>query len=107
MRHAGRVPALRTSRTLPALEAAVEAALVDPDDAELLAVAWRSASRVRNAATLVRGKPSDQFPRDARERAAVARIIGYPAGATDRMVNDHLRNARKARGVVDRLFWDS
>ena len=48
-------------------------------------------SRVRNAITLVRGKGSDQLPHDIRERAAVANVLGYPAGATDQMVNDYLR----------------
>jgi glutamate-ammonia-ligase adenylyltransferase len=106
MRHAGDVPSLRTPRTLDALRAAVAADLVGADDARLLAEAWRSASRLRNVATLVRGKPTDQLPRDARERAAMAAVLGYPPGATDAMVNDHLRTARLGRGVVDRLFWE-
>ena len=45
-----------------------EAGLLDPEDAEALSQAWRTASRVRNAITLVRGKAGDQLPRDARER---------------------------------------
>ncbi|MGA8846773.1 MAG: bifunctional glutamine-synthetase adenylyltransferase/deadenyltransferase, partial [Nocardioides sp.] len=81
------------------------AGLLDPHDAEVLCEAWRSVSRVRNAVALARGKGSDQLPRDARERAAVASILGYPAGCTDEMVNDHLRSTRQARAVVDRVFW--
>jgi glutamate-ammonia-ligase adenylyltransferase len=106
MRHAGQVPGLRTPRTVPALEAAVAAGLVDADDARVLTDGWRRVSRMRNAATLVRGRPTDQVPRDARERAAMAAVLGYPSGATDTMVNDHLRTTRLARGVVDRLFWE-
>ena len=53
----------------------------------------------------VRGKPSDQLPRDARERAAVAAILQYPPGHVDEMVNDYLRAARRARAIVDRVFW--
>ena len=53
----------------------------------------------------VRGKPSDQLPRDARERAAVAAILQYQPGQSDEMVNDYLRTARRARGIVDRIFW--
>jgi glutamate-ammonia-ligase adenylyltransferase len=105
MRHAGEIEALRTPRTLPALEAARAAGLVTDDDATLLADAWRLVSRVRNAVTLARGKPGDQMPRDSRERAAVASILGYPQGCTDEMVNDYLRATRLARGVVDRVFW--
>ena len=106
MRHAGRVPGLRTPQTLPALEAAAEAGLVAGEDAEQLARAWRLVSRVRNAVTLVRGKPADHLPRDARERAAVARVLGYPEGASDEMVNDYLRTTRRAHAVVERVFWE-
>ncbi|WP_245155122.1 bifunctional [glutamine synthetase] adenylyltransferase/[glutamine synthetase]-adenylyl-L-tyrosine phosphorylase [Nocardioides sp. 1609] len=105
MRFAGEVAALRTPRTLTALEAAREAGLVTDADAAVLTEAWRAVSRVRNAVTLARGKAAEQLPRDTRERAAVASILGYPAGRTDEMVNDHLRVTRLARGVVDRVFW--
>ncbi len=105
MRFAGEVAALRTPRTLAALEAARAAGLVTDDDAALLAHGWRTVSRVRNAVTLARGKSSDQLPRDTRERTAVASILGYPPGGTDEMVNDYLRVTRLARGVVDRVFW--
>jgi glutamate-ammonia-ligase adenylyltransferase len=105
MRHAGRVEGLRTSQTLPALEAAVAADLIAPEDARTLAQAWRLVSRVRNAVTLVRGRPSDQLPRDSRERAAVARVLGYGQGASDQMVNDYLRTTRRAHAVVERIFW--
>lgn len=106
MRHAGKVEGLRTPQTLPALEAAAAAGLVADTDAETLAEAWRLVSRVRNAVTLVRGKPSDQLPRDARDRAAVARVLGYPQGASDQMVNDYLRATRRASSVVERAFWE-
>jgi [glutamine synthetase] adenylyltransferase / [glutamine synthetase]-adenylyl-L-tyrosine phosphorylase len=105
MRHAGAVPELRTTQTLAALEAAVAAELIEVDDADVLAGAWRLVSRMRNAVTLVRGKPSDQVPRDAAERAAVARVLGYAAGDSDRMVNDYLRTTRRAHAVVEKVFW--
>ena len=107
MRHAGQVPALRTTQTLAALDAAAEAGLVSADDVEVLATGWRMVSRMRNAVTLARGKSGDQLPRDPRERAAVASILGYPPGGTDEMVNDYLRATRRSRRVVDRVFWSS
>ena len=106
MRHAGTVEALRTPQTLPALEAAAEASLISSSDAATLAEAWRLVSRVRNAVTLVRGKPADQLPRDAQERAAVARVLGYAQGSSDQMVNDYLRTTRRAHSVVERVFWE-
>jgi glutamate-ammonia-ligase adenylyltransferase len=105
MQHAAAVPGLRTSRTLEALAAAREAELLTDADADTLVRGWRWVSRVRNAITLVRGRGGDQLPHDIRERAAVANVLGYPAGATDAMVNDHLRTMRVSHAVVDRVFW--
>ncbi len=106
LRYAGRVEALRSPRTLSALAAAREADLLTTGDADALEHAWRSVSRLRNAITLVTGKSGDQLPRDARERAAVASILDYGPGHSDEMVNDYLRTTRRARAVVDRIFWE-
>jgi [glutamine synthetase] adenylyltransferase / [glutamine synthetase]-adenylyl-L-tyrosine phosphorylase len=105
MQHAGGVPGLRTTRTLTALRAAVDAELLSESDADVLATAWRAASGLRNAITQVRGRAADSLPRDTRERAAVAHIRGYAPGKSDQMVNDYLRVTRRARQVVERLFW--
>jgi glutamate-ammonia-ligase adenylyltransferase len=105
MQHAGRVEGLRTTRTLDALEAAVDADLLDRSDADALTTAWRTASGLRNAITQVRGRPADSLPRDVRERAAVAQIRGYPPGESDRLLDDYLRVTRRARKVVERVFW--
>jgi [glutamine synthetase] adenylyltransferase / [glutamine synthetase]-adenylyl-L-tyrosine phosphorylase len=105
LQHAGEVPDLRTPRTLTALAAAAEAGLLEQDDAEWLAHGWRTVSRVRNAVTLVRGRPGDHLPRDTREKAAVASVMGYPPGASTELVNDYLRHTRRTRAVVDRVFW--
>jgi glutamate-ammonia-ligase adenylyltransferase len=106
LKHAATTPGLRTTRTLAALGAAADAGLLDAGDAERLADSWRLVSRLRNAITLVRGRPADQVPHDSRERAAVASVLGYRPGASDELVNDHLRVTRRARAVVDRVFWD-
>jgi glutamate-ammonia-ligase adenylyltransferase len=106
LRYAGGVPALRSPRTLTALDAARDADLIGRADHEALDRAWRSVSRLRNAITLVTGRTGDQVPRDARERAAISSILGYGAGRSDEMVNDYLRTTRRARAVVDRVFWE-
>jgi [glutamine synthetase] adenylyltransferase / [glutamine synthetase]-adenylyl-L-tyrosine phosphorylase len=106
LQHAGEVPGLRTPRTLTALGAAAEAGLLETKDAEWLAHGWRTVSRVRNAVTLVRGRPGDHLPRDTREKAAVASVMGYPPGASAELVNDYLRHTRRTRAVVDRVFWE-
>jgi glutamate-ammonia-ligase adenylyltransferase len=105
LQHAGRVPELRTPKTVEALAAASAHGLLDAADAEALEAAWKLASRARNATVLVRGRAADQLPANPRERAAVARVLGYAPGETAAMVNDYQRAARRAGAVVDRVFW--
>jgi len=105
LRHAAELPGLRTPRTLEALAAARQAGLVTPDQAQVLAHAWRTASRVRNAVLLVRGRPSDSLPTDLRELSGVARVLGYPPGASGELVDDYRRATRRARAVVERVFY--
>jgi glutamate-ammonia-ligase adenylyltransferase len=105
LQHASRVPGLRTTQTLPALAAAAEAGLLAPQDADVLAAAWRLATRVRNAVMLVRGRSSDSLPTDLRELAGIARVVGYPPGAAGSLVEDYRRTTRRARAVVERVFY--
>src|SRR3546814_3081014 len=97
MQHAGTHESLQTPRTLNAIRAARDVELLTEEDADSLTEAWRLVSSMRNAITLVRGKPSDQVPRDSRERAAVASVLGYDAGESDAMVNDYMRTTRHAQ----------
>jgi [glutamine synthetase] adenylyltransferase / [glutamine synthetase]-adenylyl-L-tyrosine phosphorylase len=105
LRHAGDVPALRTPSTLEALRAAADAALVARHDAEELAAAWTLASRLRNAVVLYRGRPSDSLPTAVRELDGVARLVGYTPGSAGRLDDDYQRITRRARNVVERLFY--
>ena len=102
--HAHEVPGLRTTRTLAALTAAERAALVGAEDAAALAASWRLATRIRNAVVLLRGRASDVLPARQAELAAVARILGYPPDASQDLVEDYRRTARRARAVMERLF---
>jgi len=105
LRHAHEVPGLRTPGTLAALTAAVDEGLIDAADGAALTLAWRFASRVRNAVVLARGKAGDSVPSDPRERAGVAHLLGYAPHDAGRLVEDYQRTARRARSVVDRVFW--
>ncbi|MBH5334524.1 bifunctional [glutamine synthetase] adenylyltransferase/[glutamine synthetase]-adenylyl-L-tyrosine phosphorylase [Streptomyces pactum] len=106
MRHGAAEPGLRTTRTREALAAAHAAGLIDTDDAEMLDEAWVLATRVRNAVMLVRGRPGDTFPAESRELAAVGRYLGYESGHVGEMLDDYRRTTRRARAVVERLFYD-
>ncbi|CAM5730150.1 Bifunctional glutamine synthetase adenylyltransferase/adenylyl-removing enzyme OS=Streptomyces antimycoticus OX=68175 GN=glnE PE=3 SV=1 [Streptomyces antimycoticus] len=106
MRHGWAEPGLRTTRTREALAAAHAAELISTEDAQTLDEAWILASRVRNAVMLVRGRPGDTFPTDVRELAAVGRYLGYGPGHVGEMLDDYRRITRRARAVVERLFYD-
>ncbi|MBG0829301.1 bifunctional [glutamine synthetase] adenylyltransferase/[glutamine synthetase]-adenylyl-L-tyrosine phosphorylase [Planomonospora sp. ID67723] len=106
LRHAGRLPSLRTTRTLEALHAAVAEKLLTPDDEAVLADAWRFASRIRDAIVLVRGRASDSIPGDVRERTLVSRALGYPPDGSEDFVDDYRRVTRRARAVVERVFYE-
>jgi len=105
LQHAGRIPALRTAGTISALEAATGAGLLDQQQAGWLRDAWLMASRIRNQIMLVRGRASDTFPTDPRELSAVAQLMGRRAGEGSHLVAEYQRVARRAKRVVDEIFW--
>ncbi|WP_031012650.1 bifunctional [glutamine synthetase] adenylyltransferase/[glutamine synthetase]-adenylyl-L-tyrosine phosphorylase [Streptomyces sp. NRRL F-5727] len=105
MRHGWAEPGLRTTPTRAALSAAHAAGLIATEEAQTLDEAWVLATRVRNAVMLVRGRPGDTFPSEPRELAAVGRYLGYGPGHVGEMVDDYRRITRRARAVVDELFY--
>jgi [glutamine synthetase] adenylyltransferase / [glutamine synthetase]-adenylyl-L-tyrosine phosphorylase len=105
MQHGHAEPGLRTTRTRDALAAAAAAGLIDEEDARILDDAWVLATRVRNGVMLVRGRPGDTFPSHGRELAAVGRYLGYGPGRVGEMLDDYRRITRRARSVVERLFY--
>nr|WP_194918635.1 bifunctional [glutamine synthetase] adenylyltransferase/[glutamine synthetase]-adenylyl-L-tyrosine phosphorylase [Catenulispora rubra] len=102
--HAHEVPALQTTRTRLALSGAVDAGLLEPDDAEILDEAWIEATRVRNGIMLVRGRAGDSIPNDIKERAGIAMYLG--SENSEEFVEEYRRSARRARAVVERVFYD-
>ncbi|MFE4997913.1 bifunctional [glutamine synthetase] adenylyltransferase/[glutamine synthetase]-adenylyl-L-tyrosine phosphorylase [Streptomyces mirabilis] len=105
LQHGWVEPGLRTTRTREALGAACAAGLVSGEDAAILDEAWVLATRVRNAVMLVRGRAGDTFPSDGRELAAVGRYLGYGSGHVGDMIEDYRRITRRARAVVEVLFY--
>ncbi|MEW9527835.1 bifunctional [glutamine synthetase] adenylyltransferase/[glutamine synthetase]-adenylyl-L-tyrosine phosphorylase [Microbispora sp. NPDC049125] len=106
LRHAGAVPALRTTRTLDALRAAVGEGLLDDADEAVLAEAWLFASRIRDAIMLVRGRAADNIPGLVKERQMIARALGYPPDGSEDFVDDYRRVTRRARAVAERVFYE-
>lgn len=105
LRHGWELPGLRTTRTREALAAAREAGLLSAENVEILDEAWVLATRVRNAVMLVRGRAGDTFPTEPRELAAVGRYLGYGSGHAGDMLDAYRRTTRRARTVVEELFY--
>ncbi|MCA1282770.1 bifunctional [glutamine synthetase] adenylyltransferase/[glutamine synthetase]-adenylyl-L-tyrosine phosphorylase [Saccharopolyspora sp. 7B] len=107
LRHAHEHEGLRVTSTMRGLAAAVEAGVLDEQDAAELGEAWTLAMRSRNAVMLVRGKSGDQLPKQVRELTAVAAALGYSADVdTGEVLDDYLRVTRRARAVVERVFYE-
>ncbi|MFD5453722.1 bifunctional [glutamine synthetase] adenylyltransferase/[glutamine synthetase]-adenylyl-L-tyrosine phosphorylase [Streptomyces olivaceus] len=105
LRHGHEEEGLRTTGTREALAAARDAGLISAEHAGTLDEAWVLASRVRNAVMLVRGRAGDTFPTDTRELAAVGRYLGHGPGHAGDMLDEYRRTARRARAVVEELFY--
>jgi [glutamine synthetase] adenylyltransferase / [glutamine synthetase]-adenylyl-L-tyrosine phosphorylase len=106
LQHAHAMPGLRTTRTGEAMAAAVQEGLLPAEDAAALMAAWQLAARIRNGIVLVRGRPSDTLPARHGELTEVARLLGYPPGdAAQALEQDYRRAARRARAVMEPLFY--
>ena len=105
LQHAWREPRLRSTQTIVALRGAQDAGIIDAADAGHLEAAWTLASRIRNQIMLMRGRGSDSLPGDTRELAALAELLGYGPGEASHLLADYRRVTRRARLVVDRVFW--
>ncbi|MEV0183034.1 bifunctional [glutamine synthetase] adenylyltransferase/[glutamine synthetase]-adenylyl-L-tyrosine phosphorylase [Streptomyces sp. NPDC050625] len=105
LRHGWVESGLRTTRTREALAAARAADLISTEDAATLDEAWVLATRVRNAVMLVRGRAGDTFPSESRELSAVGRYLGYGPGHAGDMLDAYRRTTRRARAVVEELFY--
>lgn len=102
LRHAYALPVLRKTRTLEALTAELKAKLVDRVDAAAMTAGWTLAAQVRNALTLVRGRPTDQLPRHGVELAGVVQLLG--GGDPGEFVDRYLRITRRSRAAMERVL---
>ncbi|MCO8275967.1 bifunctional [glutamine synthetase] adenylyltransferase/[glutamine synthetase]-adenylyl-L-tyrosine phosphorylase [Actinoplanes sp. TRM 88003] len=102
LRHAYAVAGLRRTRTLEALDSAVEAKLIDKVDAAAMTAGWTLAAQVRNALTLVRGRPTDQLPRHGVELAGAVQLLG--GGDPGEFVDRYLRLTRRSRAAMERVL---
>ncbi|WP_029069147.1 bifunctional [glutamine synthetase] adenylyltransferase/[glutamine synthetase]-adenylyl-L-tyrosine phosphorylase [Jonesia quinghaiensis] len=109
LEHGHRVSGLRTTETLRALQAATDAGIVSPEDATFLRHAWQLASDLRDANVLWSGRTTgahvDVLPQDRVSLGGVGRVLGYTSDSAHLVEEDYLRAARRARNVMERLFY--
>ena len=104
LRFGGIQPKLRTTSTIEVLQRATALKIIPIGDAATLSDSWRLATQIRNAIMLVRSRPSDEIPRDARDLLAVAQVLGFDSGVA--LVDAWQRQSRRARMAFERLFFD-
>ncbi|MEA2901880.1 MAG: [glutamine synthetase] adenylyltransferase / [glutamine synthetase]-adenylyl-L-tyrosine [Actinomycetota bacterium] len=93
---------VRATGTMDALVRLEQAGVLDPDDREVLADAYRFCERARNRWFLVKGAPGDSLPTKPEQMSALARSLGMTA--TDLREN-YRRVTRRSRNVVERVFY--
>lgn len=107
--HAGRIAGLRTTSTIGALQAAVQAELLSADDGGVLVAAWILTSRLRSAIVLGTGRASGPrsqvLPVQIREIRLVGRLIGLGSGHERELEDIYRRSARHTRAVAERIVF--
>ena len=63
--------------------------------------AWRLASRLRSANTLLSGQTSDVLPTDRKQLDGIGRLLGYPPRSATQVEEDYLGTTRRARRVFE------
>ena len=99
------IPGLRTTATLSVLEQAAALDLISQQDCQRLVDAWTLASQIRNAIMLSSGRASDSVPTDFRTLGRVAHLLHYPPLDHGALLEDYRRLTRRARQVMERLFY--
>jgi glutamate-ammonia-ligase adenylyltransferase len=93
---------VRATGTIDALQGLVAAGAIGRDDADVLIDAYSFCARTRDRLYLLRGTPGDALPSTGHHLTALARSLGTtPSGLRD----DYRRRTRRARRVVERLFY--
>ncbi|MGV0409655.1 bifunctional [glutamine synthetase] adenylyltransferase/[glutamine synthetase]-adenylyl-L-tyrosine phosphorylase [Corynebacterium resistens] len=105
MEHGYKSRLLQNTSTLETLQELASMEFISQADALTLREAWIGATKARNAIVLVRGKRKDQLPAPGEGLRHVAAAANWPPEDAQEFLDDYLKRTRKARRVVDRVFW--
>jgi glutamate-ammonia-ligase adenylyltransferase len=104
LEHGAAHPEIREPSTTAALDRLAAAGLLDGDDADVLRAAYVFCERARNACFLVTGKGGDALPA-GRDGRRLAQLLGYVRHPETELRDDYRRLTRRARKVVERVFY--
>jgi len=105
LQHGGADPKLRVAGTVDGMIRVRDAGHLAPDDADALLAAYRFCERARNALYLQTGQASDSLPTDRAHAVRLARLLGYGPHPAVGLRDDYRRVTRRARRVVERVFY--
>jgi glutamate-ammonia-ligase adenylyltransferase len=93
---------VKATGTMAALRALESAKVLGPDDADVLAEAYRFCERTRNRWFLIKGSPGDSLPTKPDQLSRLARSLDTTPAA---LREQYRRVTRRARQVVTRVFY--
>jgi len=105
--HGAAHPELRVTSTMAAIEALRAQELLGDDDADVLAASYRFCERARNANYLLTSSGRDALPTAPTEAERLAVLMGYVHRPQATLRDDYRRVTRRARKVVERIFYGS
>jgi glutamate-ammonia-ligase adenylyltransferase len=105
LQHGAAHPEVRVPSTLGALAALEHIDAVAAEDAATLAAAYRLCERARNYRYLLTGTPGDSLPVDSDEATKLGRMLGFAHRPQQELREEYRRVTRRARAVVERLFY--
>ncbi|HEY8216815.1 MAG TPA: bifunctional [glutamine synthetase] adenylyltransferase/[glutamine synthetase]-adenylyl-L-tyrosine phosphorylase [Acidimicrobiia bacterium] len=104
--HGARHSEIREPSTTAAIDELVTAGALDRDDGDVLRAAYVFCERARNAGYLVTGRVADALPGGVEGRR-VAQLLGYLHRPEAELRDDYRRLTRRARRVVERVFYEA
>ncbi len=105
MRHGAAYPELRTPQTMQALDALVLNRLLDASDAGALRESLVFCLATRSYRYLLSGGAQDSLPTAPAEAEKLGRMLGYVHRPNATLRSDYRRVTRRARAVVERVFY--
>lgn len=106
MRHGAEDPVVLTPSTLHGLAALAAAGHIEAEDAAILDEAYRFCARVRNRLFHLAGRAADSIPTDPDRAARLGLALGYETHPRSSLREEYRRVTRRARRVVERVFYE-